>query len=300
LAERGRQMPADQIVSELTGLGRSGASVAVEISGQPGGIIYLSNGRLAFAESPAVPDLGTRLVRSRRLAPDVWDQIARDSQPDGAVGAVLAGRGLVRPAELQRLLQSIALDALLALTTPFAGECSVTGIWFAPQRTHWAEMFLAMDVDSVRQYIEHMTLRLAWYDVTPRWCPQWSAPGRRRALVNAGQRTVAGLIDGRTTVSELAWRGGLSLHETMESVGQFMHAGLCTVTAADAGPGVPGEPAQAREPAQAGHFADSERPALAELPRRGQPAEAHAAQERATPLDLGLLNRVLQGLERMT
>ena len=131
MAEPGRQIPADQIVGDqivgkLTELGHRGASAAVEISGQPGGIVYLSNGRLAFAESPAVPDLGTRLVRSRRLAPDVWDQIARDSRPDGAVGAALVGRAHVTPAELQRLLQSIALDALLALTTPFAGECCVT------------------------------------------------------------------------------------------------------------------------------------------------------------------------------
>ncbi len=289
------QIVGDQIVGKLTELGHRGASAAVEISGQPGGIVYLSNGRLAFAESPAVPDLGTRLVRSRRLAPDVWDQIARDSRPDGAVGAALVGRAHVTPAELQRLLQSIALDALLALTTPFAGECCARGIWFAPQRSHWAETVLAMDVESVGQYIAHMTQRLAWYDVTPRWCPQWSAPAPPGALVNSGQRTVAGLIDGRTTVSELAWRGGLSLHETMESVGRLVQAGLCVLPARDAVPVVP------ERPASPGRLAVAECPSPAKLPRRGQPGEARAAhQARATPLDLGLLYRVRQGLERMT
>ena len=85
--------------------------------------------------------------------------------PDGATGSALVGRGIVTAAELQRLLQSIALDALLALTTPFAGECAVAGIWFAPQRSHWAEAVLAMDVASVRTYLDHMTQRLAWYDI---------------------------------------------------------------------------------------------------------------------------------------
>ena len=279
MVEPGQLRPADQIASELAGLGRGGASGAVEIEGRPGGIVYLRHGRLAFAESPAVPDLGTRLIRSRRLPPGVWDQIARDHHPDGAVGAALVGRALITRAELQRLLQSITFDSLLALTAPFAGECSVTGIWLAPQRSHWAQTVLAMDVASVRRCLEHMTQQLAWYDITPRCRPQWSAVSHPEALVNSGQRAIASLIDGRTTVGDLAWRGGLSLHETMESVGQLVHAGACTLPAPHA---VPGPPARAR------------------LPRRAQLTEARATpQVRATPLELGLLQRVRQGLERM-
>ena len=279
MVEPGQLRPADPIASELAGLGRSGASGAVEIEGQPSGIVYLRHGRLAFAESPAVPDLGTRLIRSRRLPPGVWDQIARDHHPDGAVGAALVGRALITRAELQRLLQSIAFDSLLALTAPFAGECSVTGIRLAPQRSHWAQTVLAMDVASVRLHLEHMTRQLAWYDVTPRWRPQWSARSHPEALVNSGQRAIASLIDGRTTVGDLAWRGGLSLHETMESVGQLVRAGTCTLSAPYAVPGPPGNGG---------------------LPRRAQLTGARATpQVRATPLELGLLQRVRQGLERM-
>ena len=291
MVEFGQLIPADQIASELAGLGRSGTSGAVEIDGQPRGIVYLRHGRLTFAASPAVPDLGTRLIRSRRLLPDVWDQIARDHRTDGGVGAALVGRGLVTQAELQRLVQSIALDALLALTAPFAGECAVTGIWLAPQRSHWAETLLAMDVASVRRYIDHMTQQLAWYDVNPRWCPQWSAHAHPTALVNSGQRAIASLIDGRTTVRELAWRGGLSLHETMESVGQLLHAGMCTRPERPARPELPAGPERPEQ---------SERPQPAALPRRDQPTAARVTtQARATPLEFGLLQRVRQGLERM-
>ena len=251
----------------------------MEIEGQPSGIVYLRHGRLAFAESPAVPDLGTRLIRSRRLPPGVWDQIARDHHADGAVGAALVGRALITRAELQRLLRSITFDSLLALTAPFAGECWVTGIRLAPQRSHWAQTVLAMDVASVRRYLEHMTQQLAWYDVTPRCRPQWSALSHPEALVNSGQRAIASLIDGRTTVRDLAWRAGLSLHETMESVGQLVHAGTCTLPAPHA---VPGPSPRAG------------------LPRRAELTEARAtSQVRATPLELGLLQRVRQGLERM-
>ena len=231
LVESGQLRPADQIASELARLGRGGASGAVEIEGQPSGIVYLRHGRLAFAESPAVPDLGTRLIRSRRLPPGVWDQIARDHHADGAVGAALVGRALITRAELRRLLRSITFDSLLALTAPFAGECSVSGIWLAPQRSHWAQTVLAMDVASVRRYLEHMTQQLAWYDVTPRWRPRWSALRRPEALVNSSgtghrqpdRRADSGQRPGEVCVA------AFPCHETMDAVGQLVHAGTCTL-----------------------------------------------------------------------
>ena len=287
MAEFGRPIPADQIARELAVLAQGEASGALEINGQPGGIVYLLAGRLTFAESPAVPDLGTRLIRSGRIQPDVWDQLAWGSRPDGATGSALVGRGIVTAAELQRLLQSIALDALLALTTPFAGECAVAGIWFAPQRSHWAEADLAMDVASVRTYLDHMTQRLAWYDIPARGCPRLSGAGHPEGLVHRDQQAIVGQIDGRTTVAELAWRGGFALHETVESIGRLVHAGMCTVAAPDAVPAVPGE-------AGAGL-------AVADLPRRGRDRDDLPADlARATPLDLGLLQRVRQGLQHMS
>ena len=209
------------------------------------------------------------------------------ARPDGAIGSALVGRGIVTAAELQRLLQSITLDALLALTTPFAGECAVAGIWFAPQRSHWAEAVLAMDVASVRTYLDHMTQRLAWYDIPARGCPRLSGAGHPEGLVHRDQQAIVGQIDGRTTVAELAWRGGFALHETVESVGRLVHAGMCTVAAPDAVPAVPGE-------AGAGL-------AVAELPRRGPDRDDLPADlAHATPLDLGLLQRVRQALQHMS
>jgi hypothetical protein len=140
-----------------------------------------------------------------------------------------------------------------------------------------------MDIGSVRDYVDHMAQRLAWYDVSPRWCPQWSGPGRPEALVNAAQRAVASRMDGHTTVSELAWQGGLALHDTMDAVGQLVHAGHCTVPAPD--------PVLALAGTQ---------PARSALPHRAPPTDERGARAaQADPLDLALLQRVRQGLERM-
>ncbi len=290
------QIASAQVATELAELGQRGVSGAMEITGHPGGIVYVRNGYLVWAESPAVPDLGTRLIGSGRLPSGAWDQIAREDGPDGTIGATLVSRDFLTRAELERLLQSVVLDALLALTKPFAGECRVTGFRFVPRRSHWAETVLAMDVTMVRRYLDHMTQLLAWYDVSPRGCPQWPDERPRETLVNVGQRTVARLIDGRTTVSELAWRGGLSLHETMASVGQLVHTGLCIFRAP--GPPAPGNHlALAERLAPAGRCAVPDRP---RLPRRGPVAGSAATpQVRATPLELGLLQRVRQGLEGM-
>ena len=101
------------------------------------------------------------------------------------------------------------------------------------------------------------------------------------------QQAIVGQIDGRTTVAELAWRGGFALHETVESIGRLVHAGMCTVAAPDAVPAVPGE-------AGAGL-------AVADLPRRGPDRDDLPADlARATPLDLGLLQRVRQALQHMS
>ena len=63
-----------QVADRLAELALQGASGTLEFDGDPGGIIYLSTGRLAFAESAAVPDPGSPLVNSRLsgydLAPD--------------------------------------------------------------------------------------------------------------------------------------------------------------------------------------------------------------------------------------
>jgi hypothetical protein len=74
------------VAAALAALAAQGASGALEISGDPGGTSYLTEGYLTFAESAAVPDLGSRLVNSRRVLVDQWSQADQDSQPDGCAG----------------------------------------------------------------------------------------------------------------------------------------------------------------------------------------------------------------------
>jgi hypothetical protein len=83
-----------RVAGELAALAAQGASGALEITGDPGGTIYLT-----FAESATVPDLGARLVNSRRILVDQWSRAHQDSQPDGCAGDLLIDRGLIDPRE---------------------------------------------------------------------------------------------------------------------------------------------------------------------------------------------------------
>jgi hypothetical protein len=110
-------------------LAAQGASGALEISGDPGGTSYLTEGYLTFAESAAVPDLGSRLVNSRRVLVDQWSRADQDSQPDGCAGDLLIDRGLIDPREWQTVLRSAALDALLSLAIGIWFWQAFTGTW---------------------------------------------------------------------------------------------------------------------------------------------------------------------------
>src|SRR4051812_12763154 len=94
--------------AELSLLAQQRASGALEIVGNPGGMVFLSGGYLTYAESPAIPDLRTRLIRSQRISVDQWNEIAASDGNRGGVGALLVSGDVVSRNELRDLLWSVA------------------------------------------------------------------------------------------------------------------------------------------------------------------------------------------------
>ncbi len=105
----------------------------------------MSGGCLAFAESAVVPDLGSRLVNSRRLLVDQWSQADQDSQPHGCAGDLLLRRGLIDPDEWQALLRSAALDALVAPAIQLVTGPPAAGTSFTSRQASCAGSALRMD-----------------------------------------------------------------------------------------------------------------------------------------------------------
>ncbi|MEV6306438.1 DUF4388 domain-containing protein [Actinoplanes sp. NPDC051861] len=144
----------------LTELGGSGRTGALHVGGTPGGVIYLTAGRITYAETPACPGLGERLVGSGRLAPQTWQAVYREGSGRHQVGRVLVRDGWLGRNELALRVVSVIADATHELLRQaYAPAC------FVPGELHWLGPVVRPDHDA-------QTVRLV-AAVSPEDGPRW-------------------------------------------------------------------------------------------------------------------------------
>jgi hypothetical protein len=265
------------ILDELATLTRGRASGALRIDGDPGGVVYLDEGRLVFAEAAGVPDVGARLVGTRRLSAGQWAALRAADRPAGGLGTLLVERGLVGRDEMLAVLRSASLDALTALTAPLMRPPSVTRLWFDERERPWIGSLLSLEVEWVRAEIARRADRLAALPVRLDALLVGTDLRRPFGRVGRDEWALACRIDGVTSLRDLAWRYGLALYDTVESAGGLLREGLCalrTPGGRDGGPRPvpaprPGEPAG--EPPRSATPVLGAPPALAEPPAATAP-----------------------------
>lgn len=318
MAERAATMDV-RVAERLDALARDGASGAMEIDGGPGGTIYLEDGYITFATSPAVPDLAARLIGSGRLSGDQWSQLLDESHPYGWIGTVLVERSFISKDDLRSVLRSVALDAITALTAASAGGPIVAGIRFTPLAWHWARSMLRLDAGSVRAEVVGRAGRLTRRDVPVAARPTLSDLDRRWAVVTREQWVLARKIDGVASVQDLAWDNGFALHDTIEWVAELVDGGLCTVRGGAAGSSPqastvrPPARASGAAPESPGSAADLGSPLPrrsrgATLPRPKRKTDRTAPPQRpeevaltpAGAVGLDVLRELLDGLKRLS
>ena len=222
--------PAPRVTTVLESLAAQRASGVLEIDGDPAGVIYLDQGQVTYAQASWVPDLAARFCASLRPPADVralllGGDLGRDP------GAVLLS--CVSRAELQALLRSVIIDAIIALTVPLSGS-AVSGIRFEAPRAHWASAFARLPLDSVREEAACRAARLARYQVSRSSTVSLRDMDQGSMVLTREQWAIASRIGRTSTVRDLAWRSGLALCDTIECVGRLIRAGLCTLIPAPA------------------------------------------------------------------
>lgn len=175
-----------------------------------------------------MPDLGSRLVNSRRLRVDQWRRAQRDSHPGWSAGDMLLRRGLLDEIEWHALVRSAALDALLALASQMIRARAAAGISFVPYRAPTNGSILGMDIGRAWDHAWHEAIRLAGYDVAPD--ARLRLRGRSRLVFGREAAAVLGQMDGRATIRELAWRNGLALFAMMDWAVRLIQDGVCAIT----------------------------------------------------------------------
>ncbi len=241
------QYAQGEIARQLAALAWSGASGALKVTGHPGGVIYLADGYLAFAESRIVPDIGCRVVNSGQLPARHWRDLLEAGELVGCEACLLLRRGLITAAEMKNLLLSVALDALVAMAVQTGGG-PPPRISFTSQPPHCAASVLRMDTEFTWTYAVRAQARLARQEVRYQARPRLSHPGRAWPAASLAEMTVAGQIDGRHTVRDLAWRNGLALHDTVEWITRLIEQGLCTIAASPASHPQPRSDRQGAQP----------------------------------------------------
>jgi hypothetical protein len=117
----------------LTELGETGRTGALHVGGHPGGVLYLAAGRIAYAETPACPGLGDRLVASGRVSARDWAAAVAEGRGAHRVGRVLVRDGLIGENELARRVVSTIADATGELL-----QAETEGpVRFVPGERHW-------------------------------------------------------------------------------------------------------------------------------------------------------------------
>jgi hypothetical protein len=116
----------------LTDLGESARTGALHIGGRPGGVLYLISGRIAYAETPACPGIGDRLVASGRVSAAAWRRVLADGRGSQQVGRLLLRDGLIGQNELALRVVAAIADATYELL-----QSAEAPVAFAPGERHW-------------------------------------------------------------------------------------------------------------------------------------------------------------------
>ncbi|MGW0121140.1 transcriptional regulator [Streptomyces sp. NPDC003327] len=188
------------------------------------GTLYLVDGRVVHAESPAAPGVDVLLTTGGRLPREGWDEAVDRAGAHRAVGRFLVDSGRLHDGELEICHLGAVFDAAFFALSPTSGPTRFrygVGHWFGTVRPVSAE---AVQRETVRR---RELLDAVWpyasVDTAP-VVPRPAAPGqsvgaRHRALLAAA-------AERRRTPAELARLLGRPAFHTLLDVRRLAAAGL--------------------------------------------------------------------------
>jgi hypothetical protein len=217
------------VATVLESLGRKRTSGVLEVDGNPAGAIYLDQGQITFARASWVPDLTARLCGALRPVPELRNLLRGSDQADRDIGTMLLQRGFMTENELQSILRSAVVDALIVLTMPLVGGSSVSDIRFEAPGAHWAAAFIRLPLEAVQSEVTRRADQMARVGVAHTVPVALTDLDRGPAFLTRDQWAIACRVNGTLTPRDLARQSGLSLYDTITALGTLLRRGLCTL-----------------------------------------------------------------------
>ncbi|MEU7009249.1 transcriptional regulator [Streptomyces sp. NPDC046332] len=187
------------------------------------GTLYLVDGRVVHAESPAAPGLDVLLTTGGRLPREGWDEAVDRAGARREVGRFLVESGRLRDGELEICHLGAVFDAAFFALAPATGPTRFRyGVahWFGPVRPVSTE---AVERETVRR---RELLDSVWpygtVDTTP-VVVRAPAPGQ---TVSLRQRALLAAADGTRTPADIARLLGRPAFHTLLDVRRLAAAGL--------------------------------------------------------------------------
>ncbi|MFI8104514.1 transcriptional regulator [Streptomyces sp. NPDC086023] len=187
------------------------------------GTLFLEDGRIVHAESPATPGIDVLLTAGGRLPPEGWQEAVDRAGPRREVGRFLVESGRVGDGELEICHLGAVFDAAFFALAPASGPTR-----FRRGATHWIGSVRSVSAAAVeRETVRRRELLdTVWpYPVldTAPVVPRAAAPGQ---TVTPRQRALLRAADGVRTPAALAWKLGRPAFHTLLEVRRLAATGL--------------------------------------------------------------------------
>jgi uncharacterized protein DUF4388 len=227
---------------------------ALMVGGHPGGTVYLVEGRVVHAESPAAPGVGELLTSSGRLATRTWQNALDLGTSTARVGRLLIEQGHLTQGELELCVLGAIYDAAYFVLAP--DEAPVE---FLEGAAHWLGPIVHIDPGAVVRETRHRMRLLD--EIFPDRRVDTAAvspvarPPRERVTLTALQWELLVAADGQRTPADLAQLLGKAGFATIQELRRLAAQGLLEL------PEVRGEaPEFVRLPRSRGTAVDARRP----------------------------------------
>lgn len=211
-----------RLLTQVAGERRTGALV---VGGHPGGTVYLIDGRVSLAESPAAPGVGELLTASGRLAGRTWQAALDAGTAQARVGRILLDQGHLTQGELELCVLGAIYDAAYFTLAP-----SSAPVDFLPDATHWLGPVISVDPAALNRESRRRSRLLDEIFPEPRIDSApvipVTRPPRERITLTSPQWELLVHADGQRTPADLAQLLGRAGYATIQELRRLAAAGL--------------------------------------------------------------------------
>ncbi|WP_260334043.1 transcriptional regulator [Streptomyces beigongshangae] len=267
-------------------LGRLAEERATGVLTRERGVLYLVEGQVVHAESPATPGLDVLLTSRGALGSEGWWEAVSQAGAERRVGRFLVDSGRLAAGALELCHLGALYDAAFFALGTGSGPAR-----FRYGVAHWIGPVRPVTVDAVER--ETLRRRALLHRI-------WPDPGTDTAeLVRTGravdavlpprQRTVLDQVDGVRTASDISLVLGRPGFHTLVDVRRLAAAGIVAARTRTAGPRTPDADGPPAVPS----------PASAATARGAHAARAARAVQASADPDVVLLRRLRDALEAL-